>query len=158
MYLRIETPAPKTLIGMSMPMSFANIQTPALWRSFMPRLGEVKNRVGANRYSAEVYPPGYYNNFNPANTFDKWAAVEVSAVSDIPAGMQTLPFEGQYAVFLHTGPASLGAKTYNYIFLNWLPASGYMLDDRPHFAVMGDKYKGEDAASEEEIWIPVRAK
>jgi len=158
MYLRIETPVPKKLIGISMPMSFSNIQTPALWRTFMQRLSEIKNRIGTELYSAEVYRPGYYDNFNPDNTFDKWATVEVSNYDTIPAGMQTLPFEGQYAVFLHTGPATEAARAYNYIFLKWLPASGYALDNRPHFAIMGDKYKPNDASSEEEIWIPVKAR
>jgi len=158
MYLRIETLVSKKLIGISMPMSFTNIQTPALWRTFMPRLSEIKNRVGTELYSGEVYPPGYYDNFNPANTFYKWATVEVSDYDTIPTDMQTLSFEGQYAVFLHTGPASQGAETYNYIFLEWLPTSGYVLDNRPHFAIMGDKYKAKDPASEEEIWIPVKAR
>jgi AraC family transcriptional regulator len=72
--------------------------------------------------------------------------------------MEPLLFEGLYAIFLHKGPASQGLKTYNYIFLNWLPESGYVLDDRPHFAIMGPKYLHEDPASEEEIWIPVKAK
>lgn len=158
MYLRTQTLPQKMLVGLSMAMSFTDIKTPLLWRTFMPRLGEIKNRLGADRYSAEVYAPGYFKNFNPAQPFTKWAAVEVSNLSDIPAGMETLTLQGQYAVFLHKGPASQGRHTYDYIFLNWLPTSGYVLDDRPHFAVMGAKYKHEDPASEEEIWIPVRAK
>jgi len=32
------------------------------------------------------------------------------------------------------------------------------LDDRPHFEVLGDKYKNADPDSEEEIWIPIRTK
>jgi AraC family transcriptional regulator len=40
--------------------------------------------------------------------------------------------------------------------MDWLPDSGFELDNRPHFAVMGEKYKRDDDASEEEIWIPVR--
>src|SRR5476651_1144320 len=158
MLLRIETPPQKKLIGMSMAMSFTDIKTPMLWRAFKPRLHEIKNAVGTDLYSAEVYPPGYYQAFNPANPFTKWAAIEVSSFDTLPDGMQTLLFEGLYAVFLHQGAASQGAKTYNYIFLNWLPASGYVLDNRPHFAIMGAKYLHEDPASEEEIWIPVKAK
>jgi AraC family transcriptional regulator len=34
--------------------------------------------------------------------------------------------------------------------------SAFLLDDRPHFAVMGAKYKSEDPSSEEEIWIPIK--
>ncbi len=54
------------------------------------------------------------------------------------------------------GPASKGPETYRNIFETWLPASGYVLDNRPHFAVMGEKYRNEDPDSEEEIWIPIK--
>ena len=34
----------------------------------------------------------------------------------------------------------------------------YILDNRPHFEVLGGKYKNNDSNSEEEIWIPVKQK
>jgi AraC family transcriptional regulator len=34
----------------------------------------------------------------------------------------------------------------------------YELDDRPHFEILGDKYKNNDPNSEEEIWIPIKLK
>lgn len=40
----------------------------------------------------------------------------------------------------------------------WLPASDYNLDNRPHFEVLGEKYKNNDPTSEEEIWIPIKLK
>ncbi|HLT33108.1 MAG TPA: GyrI-like domain-containing protein, partial [Aquaticitalea sp.] len=46
--------------------------------------------------------------------------------------------------------------TYQYIYGQWIPNSEYELDDRPHFALMGEKYK--DPESEEEFWIPIRKK
>jgi len=52
MLLRIETLPEKKLIGMSMAMSFTDIKTPLLWRSFRPRLNEIKNSIGADLYSA----------------------------------------------------------------------------------------------------------
>lgn len=39
-----------------------------------------------------------------------------------------------------------------YIFATWLPSSAYVLDNRPHFEVLGAKYKSNDPGSEEEIW------
>ncbi len=143
---------------MRLPMSFTNIKTFELWRSFMPRRKEIQHIVGTELYSAEVYEPGFFDRFNPAATFDKWAAVEVSDWNNIPEGMETLTFEGLYAVFLHRGPASAAEKTYRYIFTEWLPQSEFILDDRPHFAVMGAQYKKDDPDSEEEIWMPVKAK
>ena len=64
--------------------------------------------------------------------------------------------EGLYAVFVHKGPASEGPRTYQNIFATWLPNSDFILDNRPHFAIMGEKYKREDSDSEEELWIPVK--
>jgi AraC family transcriptional regulator len=65
---------------------------------------------------------------------------------------------GLYAVFLHKGAASTGQKTFQYIFEMWLPNSGYLLDNRPHFEILGAKYKNEDPNSEEEVWIPIKQK
>jgi len=39
-----------------------------------------------------------------------------------------------------------------------LPNSDYELDNRPHFEILGKKYKNNSADSEEEIWIPVKLK
>ena len=79
--------------------------------------------------------------------------------NELPHEMETLVIpRGLYAVFIHKGPASEGEKTYRNIFETWLPGSSYDIDSRPHFAVMGEKYKKDDPDSEEEIWIPVKNK
>jgi len=69
----------------------------------------------------------------------------------------TVP-DGLYAVFLYKGPASAASNIYQYIFGTWLPNADFLLDDRPHFALMGEKYKNEDPSSEEELWIPIKPK
>jgi AraC family transcriptional regulator len=156
---RIETLTEKKLIGKRMIMSFSNNKTFELWRSFMPRRKEIKNNIGTELYSIEVYAPLYFNNFNPNAEFEKWAAIEVADFETIPNEMETITLpDGLYAVFVHKGPASTGPKTYQYIFGTWLPNSDFLLDNRPHFARMGEKYKNEDPNSEEEIWIPIKAK
>jgi AraC family transcriptional regulator len=66
--------------------------------------------------------------------------------------------DGLYAVFLHKGAASTGGKTFKYIFETWLPNSCYLLDNRPHFEILGAKYKNDDPGSEEEVWIPIKQK
>ncbi len=138
-------------------MSFSNNQTHELWKSFMPSRREIKNNIGSDLYSVEVYEPLYFKNFNPEKEFDKWAVVEVTDFETVPEDMETLISpRGLYAVFLHKGAASKGPETYQYIFGTWLPASDFLLDNRPHFAVMGEKYKNDDPDSEEEVWIPVK--
>jgi len=154
---RIELLAEKKLIGMRVQMSFANNKTTGLWSGFMPRRKEIKNNTGTELYSAELYPPTFFYEFNPVAEFEKWAAIEVTDFEMIPEGMETIIFPaGLYAVFLHKGPASKGPDTYRYIFETWLPGSNFDLDQRPHFAVMGEKYKQNNEDSEEEIWIPVK--
>ena len=88
--------------------------------------------------------------------FEKWAAVEVAAFDDVPEGLETFTLGGgRYAVFDYKG-ASTDSRIFVYIFTEWLPASGYALDDRPHFEILGDRYRNADPESEEEIWIPIK--
>lgn len=111
---------------------------------------------GTVLYSVEVYPPGFHRSFNPQVPFEKWAAVETEPGSALPEGLDRLVIpEGVYAVFTYRGRAGEAAAFYQRIFTEWLPASGYALDERPHIAVMGEMYRGEDPSSQEEIRIPV---
>ncbi len=155
----LRTLTAKKLVGKRMRMSFSEDKTFELWRSFMPRRGEIRDGVGSELYSVEVYDydPLYFTNFDPAKEFDKWAAVEVTGFDAVPGEMEALTLPGGlYAVFVHKGPASAGPETYRHIFGTWLPGSAFILADRPHLAVMGAKYRHEDPSSEEEIWIPIR--
>jgi AraC family transcriptional regulator len=156
---KIVTLPTKKLVGIRMRMSFSDNKTGRLWRSFMPRRKEIKNTVGSVLYSVEVYGPQFFDKFDPNTEFDKWAAVEVTDFDTSPDEMDTIISpSGLYAIFLYKGPASEGQKTYQYIFGTWLPNSDFLLDSRPHFAIMGDKYKHEDPSSEEELCIPIKPK
>jgi AraC family transcriptional regulator len=154
---RIETLTKKKLIGKRMVMSFADNKTRQLWQSFMPRRHEIQNNIGIERYSLQVYPPSYFDNFNPSTRFEKWAAIEVADFDVVPDGMETFTLPGGlYAVFLYKGASKDARATFQHIFGTWLPNSEYSLDNRPHFEVLGEKYKNDDPASEEDIWIPIR--
>lgn len=155
---RIEKIISKRLIGKRMQMSLSANKTGDLWQNFMQRRTEIKNSIGNDLYSIQVYDPMYFVDFNPDAEFEKWAAVEVSDFDKIPPEMESCGLPGGlYAVFLHKGAASTGPKTFQYIFETWLPDSGFILDNRPHFEILGEKYKNEDPDSEEEIWIPVKS-
>jgi AraC family transcriptional regulator len=154
---RIETITEKKLVGKRMKMSFADNKTGKLWRSFMPRLKEIQNKIGTELYSMQIYTPSFFMNFNPKTDFEKWATIEVTDFDTVPDEMETFTLkDGLYAVFLYKGAASAAAKTFQYILETWLPESEYTLDNRPHFEILGKKYKHEDPGSEEEIWIPVK--
>ncbi len=157
---RIEILQPKKLIGKNTNTTLANNKTPELWQSFMKQRAEVKNAIGQDLYSIQVYKQDLdFKDFNPTTEFKKWAAVEVENYSEIPDGMDKLDLAGGlYAVFIHKGPASAFAKTFNHIFGTWLPNSNYKVDNRPHFEVLGSKYKNNDPDSEEEVWIPITLK
>lgn len=156
----IQTLAEKKLVGIKMSMSLADNKTGLLWQGFMPRHKEIINKLNNDLISMQVYPSiAYFESFNPEVIFTKWAAVEVTDFENIPSGMETFLLQGGlYAVFLHKGAASTGAATFQYIFGTWLPGSEYLLDDRPHFEVLGKKYKNDSPDSEEKIWIPIKLK
>jgi AraC family transcriptional regulator len=153
----IQTVEKKKLIGKHIIMSLVNNKTFELWKSFMPVRNQIKNTIGSDLYSMQVYKDDYFKNFNPAAEFEKWAALEVTDFDTIPDGMETyiLP-GGKYAVFHYIGNPENGAQVFGYIFKEWLPNSGYELDNRPHFELLGSKYKNGDPGSEEEIWIPIK--
>jgi AraC family transcriptional regulator len=153
---KLVTMEAKTLVGHRLSMSVANFRVAQLWRSFSPRVGEIKARLGEERYSVNVYELDYFIRFQPTKEYDKWAAVQVSDISNIPNDMEVLILpEGLYAVFHYVGLSS-DNSIFQEIYGTWLPASDYELDDRPHFEVLGEKYKNNDPSSEEEIWIPIK--
>ncbi|MEX0288005.1 MAG: GyrI-like domain-containing protein [Flavobacteriaceae bacterium] len=152
---RIEVIEEKTLIGMSLPMSVADNQTFKLFSTFMPRRKEIRNAVNADIFDLRVYPADYFQAFDPTKVFTKWALSEVSQNEEVPSQMEKFKLPGgKYAVFTHKGP-SADMGIFQYIFTQWLPKSGYSLDSRPHFEILGEKYSRQDPNSEEEIWIPV---
>ena len=156
---KIATIPKKTLVGYRMRMSYAQYTVAALWGRFMPRRKEIKNTVTNDLYSLAIYPPHHFSHFDPANEFERWATAEVNTADDAPEGMEVFIIPaGLYAVFTYQGLATDVARFFQNIFQVWLPQSAYQLDDRPHFEVLGEKYKNNDPTSEEEIWIPIKMK
>lgn len=159
--MKIDSPSlvellPKKLLGKHVIMSMAEDKTGLLWASFMPHRKQIQHQIGQDLYSLQVFPEGYFNAFNPMTNYEKWALVEVEHHDSIPENMEAFSLPGgQYAVFYHKG---MDTAIFQYIYSTWLPASGYALDDRPHFEVLGEKYKQGSPDSEEEIWIPVSLK
>ena len=107
----------------------------------------------------QIYKLDYFKNFNPSVEFEKMAAVEVTDFDFIPEGMQTFIIPtGLYVVIHYVGDNRNAATAFQHILGTWLPNSIYELDTRPHFEVLGDKYKNFDSNSEEDIWIPIKEK
>lgn len=147
----------KKLVGKRLTMSYANYTIGQLWGSFMPRRKEITNSLSNDLISLVVYKPNHFADYKPTNEFDRWATVEVSDFVNVPDEMDTFVLSsGLYAVFHYIGSSINIASFYQNIFTVWLPNSEYVIDDRPHFEVLGEKYKNNDPLSEEDIWIPIK--
>tara|TARA_E500000318_G_scaffold107477_1_gene116832 strand:- start:1866 stop:2348 length:483 start_codon:yes stop_codon:yes gene_type:complete len=156
----IQTLPTTLLVGKKSITSIVNNNTLELWQSFSPRKKEINHAINNDSYAVEIYPTTtFFQNFDPTREFEKWAAIAVSKIEEIPEGMETLTVpEGLYAVFPYKGKPSEIKDTFQYIYGQWFPNSDYEMDKRPYFALMGDKYKGEHPDSEEEFWIPIKKK
>ena len=144
-------------VGNKLSFSFNDYRVAELWRGFMPRRNEIKNRLGTDFFNIQINPDGF--TFQPHETFVKWAGVPVSNFNFVPDGMDTLEIqEGLYAVFNYKGDASSAAAFFNEIYRVWLPNSEYELENRPQFEILGEKYNRNNPDSEEEVWIPIKRK
>lgn len=158
MHPRIEKLPKIKLVGKSLRMSLSNNKTSELWKSFMPQIRQIKNVLGKELFSIQLYDDSLkFKDFNPQTEFTKFAMIEVSEFEDIPEGFESrILIGGLYAVFVHKGMAKDFPKTSQYIFNKWLPNSNYELDQREHFELLGANYNPVDENSEEEVWIPIK--
>lgn len=155
---RIEIIDEKKLVGKRKTMSYAEYRIGELWSSFMPRRKEIINNLSSDLISLVNYSATHFDNFKPTNEFERWAAMEVANFDNVPDEMETyILSSGLYAVFNYKGISSGAPAFFQYIYIEWLPNSDYILDDRPHFEILGEKYKNNDPSSEEEIWIPIKS-
>ena len=154
---RIVMGEERKLVGRKLKMSLANNKTFELWSSFMPDRMKIPNLVSNELISMRVYKePLIVEDAN--QEFEKWAAVEVFNFDEVPASMECFTLNpGSYAVFDYKG-LNTDTQIFIYIFKEWLPNSDYELDERPHFEILGNKYKNGNPESEEEIWIPIKPK
>ena len=155
MFDRIETLKETFCAGMSQEMSFAKDQTFKLFSTFMPRRDEIEDPLSDFIISLQEYPDFF--GMDEHTRYTKWALKEVAPTSKIPNGMQSYVIpSGLYAVFVHKGTAADFPDTMEYIIDEWLYNSDYDLDEtRPHFELLGAKYKPNSPDSEEEVWIPI---
>jgi AraC family transcriptional regulator len=156
---RIENLREKKFAGKHLRMSLLNDRTLELWQSFMPFRKNISNKASSDLFSLQVYDkPLTSAGFDPLVEFEKWALQEVLDFGSIPEGMEPYTLKGGlYAVFVHRGLPRTFPTTFQRIS-NWVQHSEYAIDHREHFEVLGDRYKRDDPASEEEVWIPIKRK
>ena len=147
------------IIGMHAIMSYTNYDATMVWQRFMPRRKEVSHTLNMDLYSIQVFSKSYWEQFNPSATFTKWVGVPVSQIDRVPIDMDVMIIPaGRYAVFTFVGNEQMAPAFFEKIYGEWLPNSIYDLDDRPHFEILGTKYKRSDPTSEETVWIPIKLK
>lgn len=155
---RFEYITQKLLIGRRLKMSLAENRTYELWKEFMPRRKEIGSMKNSDLISMQVYDE-FHDHEDVNSIFEKWAAVEVCSFDTAPDDLEKYTLQGGlYAVFYYKGDSRKGAEIFSYIFKTWLPTSSYLVDNREHFEILGEKYKNASPDSEEDIWIPVKLK
>jgi len=146
------------IVGLKDIMTFiTNAQgTGALARQFMPKRHQILNKVSSEKFSIQIYNQFDYNKISPKTKYIKWIGVEVSSFFNVPEGLETLKIaSGKYAVFNYKGKSEGFLSAWQFIHENWLPSSGFTLDDRPHFEKLPEDYHPTNLEVEEEIWVPI---
>lgn len=157
---RIEHIDERFVVGMNTQTSLLSIndKTRQLAQSFMPRRAEVQSRIGKHVFSIQNYTKDY-DPKDVNSEFEKWVAVEVESLEDVPEDMAEFVIaSGTYVVFSFKGAMSDFPESRRYIFQEWLPQSGYQLDQKAHFEILSEDYSKDLQNIKEEIWIPIREK
>lgn len=137
-------------------MTLVENKTKVLFKGFMPRRAEIKNRISDDIYDVQIYPENHFNSFSPSNQFTKWVGYLVNSSCALPDGMETLEIpKGLYAVFSMDQLPNT-SNPFEYIFTKWIPASKYSLDRRPHFDVLEPHHQTSKSFDDQKIWIPVK--
>ena len=88
--------------------------------------------------------------------YDACASVKKEVKSEGEIGYKVLD-GGLYAIFRHTGPYAEFSRTYDQIYLNWLPDSGYELRDAPPLEFyLNDPDRTKPENLKTDIYVPVK--
>ncbi|MFQ5595889.1 MAG: WYL domain-containing protein, partial [Anaerolineae bacterium] len=138
-----------TVAGMKYRGKPLSDEIPELWGAFMQRMGELKHVVNPTT----AY--GVCDNFDESTgEFDYIAAYEVDSGADVPEGMVSVDLPAQtYAVFTCTLP-TIG-DTFQSIYQEWLPQSGYQRAPGPEFELYDEHFDPNNPVSELYVYIPV---
>lgn len=141
------------LVGIAAQMSYIDNQTQKLWETFIPLSKKINHKLTNDFYSLQIFPDNFFKAFNPTLEFEKWALVPVTETEgNIEPCKSFILQGGLYAVFHHKG---IDTSIFQRIYGEWIPQSHYQLDNRPHFEILGEKYKKGSSDSEEDIYIPI---
>jgi AraC family transcriptional regulator len=136
--------------GLSQRYNYSNAGMASQWERFVPHLGHIPGQVGSAAY-------GVIYNGDEAGC-DYMTGVEVSQFAGQPPEFARLRIPEQtYAVFEHRDHISSINATWQAIWNNALPQSGYKAADGPSFERYDERFDGRTGLGGLEIWIPIHA-
>ncbi len=146
---------PLKVVGMKIRTTVEENKIPELWNKFIPRMIELDEvavpecSLGICLYEGE--------DFDESGSFSYLAGVVVKDDSIIPEGMiyHEIP-KTTVAVFTHTGSLDELHETYDYIYNEWLPASGYDLAEADELEWYDSRFKFGEEDSQMDIHIPIK--
>lgn len=148
---RFERGQPMQMVGLSERYTFeTRHRIPEQWKRFVPRIGEIPNRIGQDLFSVvSIAERG----------FDYMTGVYISDFSGLPVGFARISVPARrYAVFAHRGPVSTITETFDAIWHRWLPKSGLEIDGPPQITeVYGESFDPKTGSGGFEIWIAIKA-
>ncbi len=147
---------PMLVAGMREPLGEQSEQTiPALWQKFSPYINNIPHQRDAAAYGLCVRMSESSN-----GNYYYMACCEVTEFNNLPDELS--PFivpAHKYAVFPHTEHVSSIRNTIDYIFDQWLPASGLIHNPQSihFFERYGEEFDPVAGEGEMEIWLPLAA-
>jgi predicted transcriptional regulator YdeE/DNA-binding transcriptional MerR regulator len=122
-----------------------------LWDKFLPQLDKIQHLAPGPAVSYGVCTGG-----EVGEAFEYIAALPVSRLKDIPAGMvgKTLPAQ-TYVVMEARGLADIGSA-YERILEEWLPGSGYRPAEGPDFEFYPEDMEPADPEAPIYIYYPIQ--
>jgi len=125
-----------------------NNEIAQMWQQFMPRFGEIENKV------KQQIAYGICDELDADGAFTYVAGFAVTGEPETPDGMVAWDVPAQqYAIF----PTTLQTihETYAYVFQEWMPGSDYVRATGPDFEYYDEEFDASVAEPKLYIYIPV---
>ena len=147
---------PIKIIGMLIRTNMQENKIPKLWEEFIGRMEEL-NEIAVPDCTLGICLAVDEDDINDNTEFGYIAGRVVKNNSFIPEGMIYHELlEQEVAVFTHEGSLDNLSETYNYIYEEWLPESGYELADGDEVEWYDSRFKYDSVDSQMDIHIPIK--
>jgi AraC family transcriptional regulator len=143
------------VVGITCENTMKNNNIPKLWNEFNQGICPMMDRNS----SKAALGISYYTDMaelNEDTPFTYLAGFEIQPEAECPQGLteRTVP-EADYAVFQHIGSLDTLNDTYNAIYGEWLPQSGYRHKVADVFELYDERFHYGMDDSVMEIWVPI---